>query len=106
MIIVITIRPGPNMDANPADLVFLISYSPVICVCKEKKFIMRRSAELIRIFHESFFLLSSFRCFALHFDFNNTPPFFTALGIFLRHRTGYRHQGPGERMQVIQPLRL
>ena len=55
MIIMITIRPGPNMDANPAGLVFLLSYSPVICIYKEKKFIMRRSAELVRIFHESFF---------------------------------------------------
>jgi hypothetical protein len=73
MIIMITIRPGPNMDANPAGLVFLLSYSPVIRVYKEKKFIMHRSAEQVRIFHESFFLLSLSRCFALHFDFNNTP---------------------------------
>jgi hypothetical protein len=35
----ITIRPGPNMDANPAGLVlrvFLLSYSPVICVLGEE----------------------------------------------------------------------
>jgi hypothetical protein len=73
MIITITIRLCPNMDANPAGLVFLLSYSSVICVYKEKKFIMRRSAERVRIFHESFFLLSLSLCFALHFDFNNLP---------------------------------
>ena len=75
MIMMITIRPGPNMDANPAGPVqpnfSIILFSRHLRFLGEEIYcasISRSSSNVPRIF-----FLSLSRCFALHFDFNNTP---------------------------------
>jgi hypothetical protein len=106
--IMITIRPGPNMDANLAGLVLPSFFYYLILPSSAflgEKFIMRRSAELVRMFLESLFFLSLSRCFALHFDFNNTP-LLLLLGACESHRIGYWASRTQRRIQVIQPLSL
>jgi hypothetical protein len=75
IIIMITIRPGPNMDANPAGLV-LPSFSIILFSrhlhFRRRNLLCADQPNWLEFSPESFFLSSS-RCFALHFDFNNTP---------------------------------